>query len=79
VLQAIYLLGKGYTAIELGLFASTIALSTTLMEIPTGFVADKFSRKLSVSLGFLVSGLSYLGILLAKSLPSLLIVGFFLD
>lgn len=78
VLQAIYLLSKGFTPVQLGLFASVVTISTTVMEIPTGFIADKFSRKLSIALGFLISGLSYLGLIFITNITSLLVVAFFL-
>lgn len=73
-LQALYLLSKGITLTQLAMFASITAISSTILEIPTGFIADKFSRKLSVSLGFFVSGLSYIGFIFITNFYNLLII-----
>lgn len=77
-LQALYLLSKGITPTQLALFASVTAISSTALEIPTGFIADKFSRKLSVSLGFFCSGLAYLGFIFITNFYGLLIISFLL-
>lgn len=69
-IQAIFLLGKGITATELALGASITLISSTLLEIPTGFIADKYSRKLSVSLGLLSQALAYLGMIFVSSFIS---------
>ena len=52
-IQAVYLLSKGFSTPELALFASMTAICSTLLELPTGYIADQFSRKVSVALGFL--------------------------
>lgn len=75
-LQAIYLLSKGITPIQLGLFASSTTLFITVLEIPTGFIADKFSRRASVSLGFFISSLAFLGLIFVSNFYSLLIISF---
>jgi len=71
-IQAIYLLSKGITASELAIFASATAISSTILEIPTGYIADRFSRKLSISLGFIFQGLSYFALIFVHELKTLL-------
>lgn len=59
-LQTIFLLSRGITPAELALFASISAIVGTLMEIPTGFIADKFGRKYSVALSYFLNALVFL-------------------
>lgn len=75
-LQAIYLLSKGITPIQLGLFASATTICITILEIPTGFIADKFSRRVSVALGYFISSLAFLGLIFVSNFYSLLIISF---
>jgi MFS family permease len=77
-IQAIYLLGKGFTAPQLALFASMTALCSTLLELPTGYVADRFSRKVSVALGFLCASIAYVGLAFVQTLCGLFFVSLFL-
>ncbi len=74
-LQAIYLLSKGFRAGDLAIFASVTAITATIMEIPTGYIADKFSRKLSISLGFFIKGISFILLIFSNNLLTLAIVG----
>jgi MFS family permease len=62
---------------QLALFVSTTSILTTILEIPTGYVADKFSRKWSVALGFLCGGLGYLGYMFIEDIYSLLSLAVF--
>ncbi len=75
-LQAIYLLSKGITILQLGLFASATTLCITALEIPTGFIADKFSRRLSVSLGFFTSGIAFIGLIFVSNMYGLFLISF---
>lgn len=56
----------GLNPLQLVLVGTTLELTACLMEIPTGVVADVYSRRLSVILGFLLLGM---GFLLEGSLP----------
>jgi len=50
-LWMIYLAMRGFSLIELGIMESTFHITSFLMEIPTGAVADLWSRKASRILG----------------------------
>ncbi len=56
----------GLNPLQLVLVGTTLELTAFLMEIPTGVVADVYSRRLSIILGFLLLGL---GFLVEGSLP----------
>ena len=56
----------GLNPLQLVLVGTTLELTAFLMEIPTGVVADVYSRRLSVILGFLLLGI---GFLVEGSLP----------
>src|SRR3990172_32590 len=75
-LQALFLLSKGITPGQLALFASVTTISITLLEIPTGYIADKFSRRLSVSLGYFFGGLAMLGFIFIHNFSELLVISF---
>jgi MFS family permease len=77
-IQAIYLLSKGFDAPQLALFASMTALCSTLLELPTGYIADRFSRKLSVALGFLCASIAFVGLAFVHTVSGLLFVSLFL-
>lgn len=56
----------GLNPLQLVLVGTTLELTAFLMEIPTGVVADVYSRRLSVILGFVLLGV---GFLVEGSLP----------
>ncbi len=56
----------GLNPLQLVLIGTTLEATAFLMEIPTGVVADVYSRRLSVILGFLLLGL---GVIMEGSLP----------
>jgi nitrate/nitrite transporter NarK len=78
IIQAIYLLNRGFTSTQLALFASMTALCSTLLEVPTGYIADAFSRKVSVALGFLCVSIAYIGLVFAQTISGLFFVSLFL-
>src|SRR6185436_7812560 len=50
----------GLTPVQLILVGTTLELSAFLFEVPTGIVADVYSRKLSIVIGYLLMGLGFL-------------------
>lgn len=48
------------TALQLVLIGTTLELSTFLFEVPTGIVADVYSRRLSIVIGYILVGLGFL-------------------
>src|SRR5512138_980375 len=50
----------GLTPLQLVLIGTTLELSTFLFEVPTGIVADVYSRRLSLIIGYLLIGLGFL-------------------
>ena len=56
----------GLNPLQLVLVGTTLELTAFLMEVPTGVVADVYSRRLSVILGFVLLGV---GFLVEGSLP----------
>ncbi len=79
-IYAVFLLSKGLTYTQVLLLESVLMLTPLLLEIPTGYIADIFGRKLSL----LLSSLSFVvGIgmfLFAESFPAfavaMILVGF---
>ena len=64
----------GLNPLQLVLIGTTLELTALLTEIPTGVVADVYSRRLSIIVGFLLLGIS---LILEGSLPifEVLLVG----
>ncbi len=50
----------GLTALQLVLIGTTMELSSFLFEVPTGIVADVYSRRLSIVIGYVLIGLGFL-------------------
>lgn len=50
----------GLTPMQLVLVGTTLEVSAFLFEIPTGVVADVFSRRLSIIIGYLMMGVGFL-------------------
>lgn len=50
----------GLTALQLVLIGTTLEISTFLFEVPTGIVADVYSRRLSIVIGYVLIGLGFL-------------------
>jgi MFS transporter, DHA3 family, tetracycline resistance protein len=50
----------GLSPVQLVLVGTTVEISTFVFEIPTGIVADVYSRRLSIIIGYLLMGLGFL-------------------
>jgi DHA3 family tetracycline resistance protein-like MFS transporter len=50
----------GLTPVQLVLVGTTLEISAFVFEIPTGIVADVYSRRLSIIIGYLLMGLGFL-------------------
>ncbi len=59
VLTVYYVQTVGMNPLQLVLVGTTIELTVLLFEIPTGVVADLYSRRLAVIIGFVLIGLCY--------------------
>ncbi|MCK5671796.1 MAG: MFS transporter [Spirochaetales bacterium] len=74
-LWMIYLFTRGFSLIELGILEGVFHLTTFIMEIPTGIVADLWGRRLSRLLGRIIF-LTSLGIMFWSYSFSLQLIGF---
>ncbi len=63
----IYLALKGFTIIELGILEGIYHVTSFMMEIPTGAIADLWGRKMSRIIGRAISIISYLIMFLSGS------------
>lgn len=50
----------GLTPVQLILVGTTLEISAFVFEVPTGIVADVYSRRLSIILGYLLMGIGFL-------------------
>lgn len=50
----------GLTPVQLILVGTTLEIAAFVFEVPTGIVADVYSRKLSIIIGYLLMGLGFL-------------------
>jgi DHA3 family tetracycline resistance protein-like MFS transporter len=50
----------GLTPLQLVLVGTTVEVSVFLFEVPTGIVADVYSRRLSIIIGYVVMGVGFL-------------------
>lgn len=76
VLAVYYVQTVGLNALQLVLVGTVLEATILLFEIPTGVVADLYSRRLSVILGFALIGLCYVVQGLMPLLAAILIAEF---
>jgi DHA3 family tetracycline resistance protein-like MFS transporter len=50
----------GLTPVQLILVGTTLELSAFVFEVPTGIVADVYSRRLSIIIGYIIMGIGFL-------------------
>jgi len=50
----------GLTPVQLVLVGTTLEISAFLFEVPTGVVADAYSRRLSIIIGYILMGIGFL-------------------
>lgn len=74
-LWMIFLFSRGFSLVELGILEGVFHLTTFIMEIPTGIVADLWGRRLSRLYGRIVFLIS-LGIMFWSRSFSLQLIGF---
>lgn len=74
-LWMIYLMTRGFSLIELGILEGVFHLTTFIMEIPTGIVADLWGRRFSRLLGRIIFLIS-LGIMFRSMSFTLQLIGF---
>lgn len=66
-LFVLYLLQLGITQGEIGILQSFLFFSCVALEIPSGLLADRYGRKLSLIIGFIGLSISGIGFLLFSS------------
>ncbi|WP_241150149.1 MFS transporter [Pseudomonas sp. 2995-1] len=66
-LFVLYLLQLGVTQGEIGILQSFLFFSSVALEIPSGLIADRYGRRLSLIIGFLGLSLSGIGFLIFTS------------
>ena len=72
----LFLLDRGFNLATLGLFSGVMTFFMFALEIPTGIIADKISRKWSVFLGLLFQGISAFTIVATTNYTLVLIGGY---
>lgn len=76
----IYFRDLNFSFFQISVLMTSFSFSMFLFEIPTGALADSFSRKYSVILGFIISGLAVIAISFFSSFwllfPLFIIIGF---
>jgi MFS family permease len=70
-----FLIFKGFSLIEVGIFESIFHITSVTMEVPTGVIADVYGRKLSRILG-IFSYIIYLVIMILSSNVIIIAIGF---
>lgn len=73
----IYFQSLSFSLFQIGIFTAVFGISMFIFEIPTGAMADIYSRKFSMILGFLIAGTSILSIGLFTNFYILNIIWFF--
>ena len=69
----LYLLDKGITLFEAAFLDVGYSLTILFLEVPTGYIADRFGRKKSVLTGIIIESTAVVGFGLANTLPEILV------
>ena len=70
----IFLINSGLSLTQAGILLAVMPLSSFILEIPTGAIADLYGRKFSVLMGYSLEGLGALLIFFFRSYTSLLLI-----
>lgn len=73
-IYTIFLLDQGLSFTQIGMTGAATALTTILMEIPSGYVGDKLGRKNSLAISKFLFAVVPTGLILASGFPQFLIV-----
>ena len=73
----IFLQGKSLTLGQIGILLATFSVTNFFLEIPTGIIADRYGRKFSAILGFIVDYLAFFFMIFTHSYFFLLVLYFF--
>jgi MFS family permease len=76
---AIYFLDIGLSFSQIGLIFSASALAAILFEVPTGAIADRFGRKFSVVLSWLLAAITVILIPFTNSFALILLLFFLMS
>ncbi len=60
----LYLLYLSFDGTQVAIFQIIIYVSMTLLEVPTGYIADRFGRKMSVGFGLFILAIHGLGMII---------------
>ncbi len=71
IVTNLFALSQGVSLTNVVIAQSVFSATVLLSEVPTGVVADKFSRKLSLSLGYLTSALGLLALIISPTTAGL--------
>lgn len=73
----IYFQDVGYTFSEISIILMMLPLASLISEIPTGIIADKYGRKISVCLSYLLTGFSFITVILCSNNFVLVTIAYF--
>ncbi|MCB0687080.1 MAG: MFS transporter [Saprospiraceae bacterium] len=62
----LFLLHRGFSHSDVGLFQSILFFSILVFEVPTGVFADSYRRKWSLTFGMVILAIAFFGVLLAN-------------
>ena len=74
--MTLFLQGKSLSLTQIGILLGIVSLTNFFLEIPTGIIADRYGRKSSAVLGFIISYLSFFLMIFTHSYPFLMLLYF---
>jgi len=77
IITSLYAIFHGISLSQVAFAQAFYSINLVIMEVPTGIIADRYSRKLSVALGYFMSALGILSMVISPSVFTLYLMRFF--
>ena len=74
IIMTLYLEYVGFSLYEVGVLLGVLQIGKTLLEIPTGFVADRFGNRVSLILAIVIEICAYALLIILRSFSAMIAV-----
>jgi len=77
IVTSLFAVFQGISLAQVAFAQAFYSITIILMEVPTGVIADRYSRKLSMALGYIMSAIGIVALIINSSVFTLYLMRFF--